>query len=291
MTIRILSVLALVPVLALAQSPVPPGATLETIGTGFEFTEGPVWNDKVGLLFSDIWPGKIYRWTPDSGMSPFMSPSDSSNGLTYDLRGDLILTQMAKRRISRMDAKGAIVPLVGMYRGKKLNSPNDLVVKSDGSIFFTDPDFNVPGGPSNKELSIKGIYRLAPGGALQLLDSTFDKPNGICFSPDEKRLYVNESPRCEIYVWDIERDSVLIKKRLFASIPMKGHADGMKTDPEGNLYCTGPSGVWIFSAEGRLLDKIATPTKPSNCAWGDADRRTLYITAGPAVYRIRLGGK
>ncbi|HEX9615290.1 MAG TPA: SMP-30/gluconolactonase/LRE family protein, partial [Bacteroidota bacterium] len=249
----------------------------------------PVWNDGFGLLFSDIWPGKIYRWTPDSGVSLYLFPSDSSNGLTYDRQGRLILTQMAKRRLCRRESDGTIVPLVSSFRGKKLNSPNDLVVKSDGSIFFTDPDFNVPGGPANKELTIKGIYRLNTSGALQLLDSTFDKPNGICFSPDEKELYVNESPQGKIYVWDVVNDSTVANKRLFYSIPIPGHADGMKTDPGGNVYCTGPTGVWIISPQGVLLDKIATPVNPTNCTWGDADRKTIYITARSTVFRMRLG--
>lgn len=270
---------------------IPQGAQLETLATGFLQPEGPVWIDSLGLLFSDIMANKIYRWSPETkSVSVYMQPSDSSNGLTLDAEGRLILTQMLKRRVVRREHDGTLIPLAETFRGKKFNSPNDLVVHSSGSIFFTDPDFNVPVG-QQKELPFKGIYRISPSGSIQLLDSTFDKPNGICFSPDEKRLYVNESQQRKIYVWDVLNDSTISNKRLFASISQTGYADGMKTDTAGNLYCTGPGGVYIFSPSGTYLGKISTPINPSNCAWGDADRKTLYITAGygqGVLYRIRL---
>lgn len=264
-------------------------STLERVCTGFQFVEGPVWKDGVGLLFSDVWPSTIHRWSPaNSTVSVHLHPSDSSNGLTYDRQGRFILTQMQQRRVSRQEANGSITPLVSTFRGKRLNSPNDIVVSSSGAIFFTDPDFNVPPGQS-KELSFKGIYRLSPSGAIHLIDSTFDKPNGICFSPDERRLYVNESPRHTIYVWDAVNDSTFTNKRVFYTIPQNGYADGMKADSAGNIYCTGPGGVWVVSPAGTLITLINTPETPTNCAWGDADRRTLYITAGSSVYRIRPG--
>lgn len=274
-----------------AQSIIPPGAQVETIVTGLKQPEGPVWIDSLGLLFSDIMANKIYLWSPTTQQTTvFLSPSDSSNGLTLDNNGNLFMTQMLKRRVVRRTTDGTIIPLAETFRGKKFNSPNDVVVKSDGSIFFTDPDFNVPTGQV-KELPFKGIYRISPSGNIQLLDSLFDKPNGICFSPDEKYLYVNESAQRKIYVWDVVNDSLLTNKRLFYTITTNGYADGMKTDSAGNLYCAGPTGVWIISPEGTYLAKIATSLNPSNCTWGDADRKTLYITAGygqGAVYRIRL---
>jgi gluconolactonase len=272
-----------------AQSPVPIGAVLEKLRTGFQQPEGPVWKDGAGLLFSDIKANKIFRWSPaDSSLSEYLNPSDSSNGLTFDLQGRLILTQMAKRRVSRQELNAVITPLTSAYNGKKYNSPNDLVVKSDGSIYFTDPDFNTPAGQA-KELGFKGVFRISPYGAVYVLDSiTFDKPNGICFSPDEKKLYVNESPLGKIYVWDVVNDSTISNKKTFYTIPLGGYADGMKVDPSGNLYCTGPTGVWIISSSGVLLDKIVMTETPSNCAWGDADRKTLYITAGQSLYRIRM---
>jgi len=271
---------------AAGQSPIPPGAKLEKIAVGIQQPEGPIWIDSLGLLFSDIAGNKIYRFSAsDSSLKIFMNPSDSSNGMTLDLQGRLILTQMELRRVSRRETNGTITPLASTYKGKKFNSPNDVVVKSDSSIFFTDPDFNIPNG-QKAELSFKGIYRISPSGGLTLLDGTLDKPNGICFSLDESKLYVNESAQAKIYVWDVAGDSIT-NKRLFYSVPASGYVDGMKIDPKGNIYCSGPNGVWIISPAGVYLDKIAMET-PSNCNWGDADRKTLYITAGSSLYRIRL---
>jgi gluconolactonase len=269
------------------QSPIPPDAKLEKIASGLMQPEGPLWKDSVGLLFSEIKRNVISVWSPlDGSVKPYLQPSDSSNGITFDRQGRLVLTQMRLRRVVRQELDGTITPLASTYTGKKFNSPNDIVVKSDGSIFFTDPDFNIPFGQT-RELSVKGIYRITPTGVLVLLDSTFDKPNGICFSPDEKKLYVNESARCLIYVWDVIGDSLIVNKKLFYSIPATGYADGMKVDPSGNLYCSGPTGVWIISPTGQNLGKIALTENPSNCAWGDSDRRTLYITAGSSLYKLR----
>ena len=275
-----------------AQSPVPSGAILEKIATGFQQPEGPVWKDGSGLLFSDIQRSTIYQWSQTDSIKIFLHPSDSSNGLTLDRQGRLILTQMLTRRVARQELNGTITPLVSTFNGKKFNSPNDVVVKSDGSIFFTDPDFNIPGGAKNKELTFQGIYRISPSGTLSLLDSSLNKPNGICFSLDEKMLFVNESALDKIYVWDVVNDSTLTNKRLFYTIPGSrpntDYVDGMKIDTAGNIYCTGPTGIWIVSPTEVLLGKIAVPVAPSNCNWGDADRKTLYITGGNSLYRIRL---
>ncbi len=267
----------------------PLNAQVEELATGFLQPEGPVWMDGVGLLFSDIAANKIYCWSPfDSSITDFMYPSDSSNGLTFDLDSNLILTQMAKRRVSRRESDGSITPLAETYDGKKFNSPNDLVVKSDGSIFFTDPDFNTPVGQP-KEMGFKGVFRIGTSGNIQVLDSTtFDKPNGICFSPDESKLYVNESPLGIIYVWDVVDDSLITNRTVFFTIPVMGYVDGMKVDPAGNLYCTGPTGVWVISPDGVCIDTIYVPVFPSNCNWGDVDRQTLYITGGSSLYRYRL---
>ena len=269
------------------QSPIPPDAKLEKLATGLLQPEGPLWKDGAGLLFSDIKRNLIDVWSPlDGSVKPWLQPSDSSNGITFDRQGRLVLTQMRLRRVARQELDGTITSLASTYNGKRFNSPNDIVVKSDGSVFFTDPDFNIPFGQT-RELSFKGIYRITPTGVLVLLDSTFDKPNGICFSPDEKKLYVNESARCLIYVWDVIGDSLLINKKLFYTIPASGYADGMKVDSAGNLYCAGPTGVWIISPSGQALGKIAMAENPSNCAWGDNDRKSLYMTAGSSLYRIR----
>jgi gluconolactonase len=272
-----------------SQSPIPQSAVVEKLRTGFLQPEGPVWKDGVGLLFSDIQANKIYRWSPvDSSLVTYLNPSDSSNGLTFDKQGRLILTQMAKRRVARQELDGTITPLASLYNGKKFNSPNDLVVKSDGSIFFTDPDFNIPVGQTS-ELKFQGIYRIGPSGLITLLDKSLNKPNGICFSLDENKLFVNESAKDSIYVWDVVNDSTLANKRPFYKIPASGYADGMKVDADSNIYCTGPGGVWIVSPTGTGIGKISTsPDNPSNCAWGDADRNTLYITAKNSLYRMRM---
>ena len=283
--------------LACAQTPVPSNAKLEKLATGFLQPEGPLWRDGIGIIFSDIKANKIYQWSPtDSSLKVYLQPSDSSNGLTSDRQGRLILTQMAKRRIARQEKDGTITPLASAYNGKKFNSPNDIIVKSDGSIIFTDPDFNTPVGQKT-EINFKGIFRLSPTGTLQALDSTsFPKspntsePNGICLSLDEKKLYVNDSPVGKIYVWDFVNDSTISGKKLFYTIPKGGYADGMKFDSAGYLYCTGPTGIWVISPSGVCVDTILMPNNesPSNCNWGDADGKTLYITSGSSLYRIRI---
>jgi gluconolactonase len=270
-----------------AQSPVPSSAVVEKISTGYAFVEGPVWSDSLGLLFSDMNGNKIIRWTQADGASVFMNPSSNANGLTFDKNKKLLMNQCGLRRVARLDSGGVQTPLATTFRGKKLNSPNDIVVKSDGAIFFTDPPFNIPTGQS-QELPFSGIYRINRAGTLQLLDSTLSLPNGICFSPDESKLYVNESQQRIIYVWDVVNDSVISNRRTFASIPVTGYADGMKIDSAGNLFCAGPRGIWVYSPAGVILDTILVTETPSNCNWGGADRKTLFITAQTSLYRIRL---
>ncbi len=290
-------ILMIVASTAFAQSPVPVGAKLERVATGFLQPEGPVWYDGSGLksadvntlLFSDIAGNTIYQYSPSTDKTtPFLSPSDSSNGMTFDRQGRLVFCQMGYRRVVRIDSDGVITPLTSTYQGKRFNSPNDVVVKSDGAIFFTDPPFNVPAGQS-RELSFAGIYRISPYGSVQLLDSTLKYPNGICFSPDESKLYVNDSQVRIIYSWDVVDDSLLENRQILASMKPSGYADGMKVDSAGNLFSAGPLGIWVFDSKGDLLDTILVPeTSTSNCNWGDADRKTLYITAGKSLYRIRL---
>ncbi|MBN2092624.1 SMP-30/gluconolactonase/LRE family protein [candidate division KSB1 bacterium] len=270
-----------------SQSILDPNARLEEIASGILQPEGPVWKNGIGLLFSDIKGNKIYKWTSEKGKEVYLSPSDSTNGLTYDLKGNLIAGQMGLRRIVRFENDGTQTSLADRYDGKRFSSPNDLVVKSDGSIFFTDPDFNIPIG-QKKELGFNGIYRISPKGVLQLL-TTLALPNGICFSPDEKKLYVNDSQAHKIYVWDVINDSTIANKKLFFTIPVTGYADGMKIDGAGNIYCTCSSAVWVISPSEEQLGKINLPsnTSASNCAWGEADNKTLFITAGTSVYKIR----
>jgi gluconolactonase len=278
-----------------AQSPLPSGAIVQKLYRGFIQPEGPVWVDSIGLLLSDIQGNKIYEWSKtDGSVKSFLNPSYNSNGLALDRQGRLILTQMGLRRVSRREFNGTIISLASTFRGIKFNSPNDVVVKSDSSIFFTDPDYNIPSNYGTR-LNYQGIYRISPSGTVALLDSTLNEPNGICFSPDEKTLYVNDSHKCIIYAWDVVDDSVISGKRVFYTLPTSisedniNYADGMKTDSAGNIYCTGPMGIWIVSSSGTYLDKISMSKSPSNCAWGDADRKTLYITAtDSSLYKIRF---
>jgi gluconolactonase len=275
----------LIPSMTLVSS-FPEDTTAIQLADGFEFLEGPLWIDDVGLIFSDIPADKIYLWTQKSGISVYLDPSGNSNGLTLDRERRLVLTQMGHRRVARRDADGSLTVLADNFGGRKLNSPNDLVVKSDGSVFFTDPPFNIPRG-ERQELPFSGIFRIAPSGNLQLLDSTLALPNGICFSTDETKLYVNNSRERVIYVWDVIDDSTIANKRAFASVTPEGYLDGMKIDEEGNIYCTGPTGILVFAPNGELLRTIPVPGQTTNCAWGDADRKSLYITSGGGLYRTR----
>ncbi len=273
--------------LVLAQSPVPPGTPLDKIATGFQFVEGPLWHPQGFLIFSDIPANTVYKWDPITGKTAaFYTPSGNSNGLALDLNGRVLLCQHGRRRVARLNADGSETALAERYQGKRLNSPNDLAVKSDGSIYFTDPPYGI--NASQEAVKFYGIFSLKPGGELILLDKSLTRPNGICFSPDEKKLYVNDSQALRIYVWDVKEDLTIANKKLFYAMTGGGAADGMKTDTEGRLYCSGPGGVWIFSAEGKVIDKISVPETVTNLNWGDADYRTLYITAGVSVYSIRL---
>ncbi|HOU17288.1 MAG TPA: SMP-30/gluconolactonase/LRE family protein [Candidatus Marinimicrobia bacterium] len=291
--LRILSICSVLIILiqssVISQVILDPDAVVEEIVSGIQQPEGPVWREGLGLLFSDIKGNKIYKWTSEKGKEIYLDPSYNTNGLAYDLEGRLVAGQMGLRRVVRFEKDGSQTSLADSYDGKKLNSPNDLVIKSDGAIFFTDPDFNIPLGES-KELSFNGVYRISPSGVLQLLTSSLTLPNGICFSPDESKLYVNDSQVHKIYVWDVVDDSTITNKKLLYTIPVPfSYADGMKIDVDGNIYCTCSSYVWVISPEGELIGKIALPSNvsASNCAWGDDDNRTLFITAGNSVYRVR----
>lgn len=264
-------------------------ATLEKIADGFKFVEGPVWHPDGYLLFSDIPANTIYKWQPNQKVQVFRRPSGNSNGNTLDLQGRLITAEHSNRRVSRTEKDGKIVTLVQEYQGKRLNSPNDLVVKSDGSIYFTDPPYGIKS--EQEELGFYGVYRLMPDGTLTLLVDDFVRPNGIAFSPDEKQLYVNDSQEGHIRVFDVKADGTLTNGKIFAEqkdASKKGVPDGMKVDSQGNVYSTGPGGVWIFSQTGEVLGQIETPETAANLAWGDSDYKTLYITASSGLYRVRL---
>jgi len=273
---------------------------LEQLGTGFGFTEGPVWN-QLGryLLFSDLVQNKIRKWSPAEGITDFRVPSGKSNALLFDKYGRLMACEHINRRISCTEPDGSIFTIVSHYNGKRLNSPNDLIMKSDGCIYFTDPPFGLTaefGELGHQELDFSGVYRISPDGkTITLLIDDFDAPNGLAFSPDESLLYIDDSERMHIRVFDVKDDGTIYNGRVFAkqfslSIAIDPRVewcpDGLKVDSEGNVYCTGPGGIWIFNPAGIHLGTIPVAEQPANFAWGEDDWKTLFITASTSLYRI-----
>ena len=275
---------------------------IEKLAGTFKFTEGPVWfAGKHELLFSDIPADRIVRWVPrkeGSAVETFRTPSGQSNGLTFDKQGRLIACEHANRRVTRTEPDGTITVLADRFEGKRLNSPNDVVVKSDGAIYFTDPPYGVDS--KLRELDFQGVYRISPkaigpstssGRTLALLARDFNKPNGLAFSPDEKILYVADTEGTAetnggfIRAYDVAADGTLANGRIFTQVP---GPDGMKVDVEGNIYCTAADGVEVFSPSGKKLGVISPAEQPANCAFGDADWKTLYMTCRTGLYRIRV---
>jgi len=258
---------------------------VEKLAGDFQFTEGPLWvAAKNELLFSDIPADRIVRFK-DGTCETFRTPSRNANGLTLDKQGRLIACEHGSRRVTRTAADGTITVLAERYEGKRLNSPNDVVVKSDGATFFTDPPFGVR--REDRELDFQGVYRIAPDGkTLTLVARDFLKPNGLAFTPDEKILYINDTDRGHIRAFDVAGDGTLSNSRIFtANAP---GADGMKVDTEGNVYCACRTGVMVFDRTGKDLGTFAMPEQPTNCAFGGADWKTLFITARPSLYRVRI---
>jgi len=273
----------------------PEKVRLVRVATGFRFTEGPVWDSKEKyLLFSDIPASTIFKVSTDGHVSIFRKPSGHSNGLTFDQAGRLIACEHGNRRVTRTEPSGVVTVLADTFRGKQLNSPNDVIVKSDGTIYFTDPFYKKVDGikPHQQEQTIQGVYKISPHShEIVVVASDFEKPNGLAFSPDEKTLYIDDSStRRHIRVFDVLPNGNVANGRVFHDMDNeeKGNPDGMKVDREGNLYCTGPGGVWVLNSQGQHLGTIVIPEKPANCAWGDSDFRTLYITAKTSVYAIRV---
>ncbi len=269
--------------------------TIEKILTGFCFTEGPVWHpyDK-HLTFSDIICNTIYRWNDAAGLTIFRQPSYLANGNTFDRHGRLLTCEHGTSRVSRQNSDGTVEVLASRFEGKELNSPNDIVIKSNGDIYFTDPNYGRglrAGIPRQQELPVQGVYRLRPEtGELTLLTDQFKNPNGLCFSLDEQRLFINDSPTQQIHSFAVQPDGTLADGQLWAVAekPGIGAVDGMKFDSEGNLYCCGPGGIYLFDTEANWLGHIEMPEQTANLAWGDDDLRTLYITASTSIYRTRV---
>lgn len=280
---------------------IPAGTALEKIADGFQFTEGPVWDARRScLLFSDIIGNRIYQWSPRDGASVWREPSGMSNGLTFDREGRLCACEHGNRRVSRTEADGRVVTLVERYQGKRLNSPNDLVYRSDGMLYFTDPPYGLspPYGLAGQEgeLDFHGVFRLTPKGELVLLCRDFERPNGLAFSPDERRLYIADTPQYHVRIFDVAADGSLSGGREFVELRGEGggRPDGMKIDSQGNLWCTGPGGVWVFDPGGEHLGSIRVPERQTaNVAWGQSGLDPaepwswLYMTSHVGVYRLQ----
>ena len=271
---------------------IPEKAILEQVATGFGFTEGPLWCGDY-LLFSDIRRNRIVRFRMRSEgpeITTYRSPSGNSNGLTVDRSGRLIVCEHSGRRVTRTEVDGSVSILAERYDGRRLNSPNDVVVRSDGSIYFTDPSFG-SGSPAKwKELSFNGVYSITADGELFLLADDFEMPNGLAFSPDEDILYINDTTRNHIRAFDVSDNGGISNGRVFIKMEGEeiGRPDGMKVDQQGNVYCTGPGGIWIMQPDGKCLGRVMMPEQPANFGWSDRDWKTLYITARTSIYRLRL---
>jgi gluconolactonase len=268
---------------------------VENLATGFLFTEGPLWQARDRyLLFSDIPGDHLRKWSPDGGVATFRKPCKQSNGLAWDRAGRLVACEHATSRLTRTEANGDITVLASTYAGKELNSPNDVVVKSDGAIYFTDPTYGRDEGYGNRrplQLDFRGVYRVAPDDySLSLLIDDFIQPNGLCFSLDEQQLYVNDTVRQHIRRFDVLADGSLANGRVWAQTTGEGAGapDGMKIDCAGNIYCCGPGGIHVFAPNATCLGVIRLPEYTANFCFGDDDLRSLYVTASTSIYRLRV---
>ena len=301
---------------------VPVDAKLEKVATGYKWTEGPVWIPAGYLLFAEIPSNRIMKWTPGERAATFLQPSgyqgtetykgpeSGSNGMTLDKQGRLTVAGHARRNVFRLeslDSGAKLTVLADRYHGKRLNSPNDVVYKSDGSLYFTDPPYGLPTQSDHdplKELPFNGVFRIADAAShaagtppdnrkLQLLIKDLTRPNGIAFSPDEKYLYiaVSDMDHMTWMRYDVKPDGTVANGSVFCTANSSqgvGSPDGIKVDRKGNLYGAGPGGLWIISSEGKHIGTVKVPERVSNCYWGDADAQSLYITASSSVYRIHL---
>ena len=284
---------------------VPKNAVIEKLADGFTFTEGPLWRPSGVLWFSDVIGNVVRQWSPDGKVTEILNPGgydgkgnlppggyNGPNGMAADKDGAVLLCQHGYRRIVRISKAIKVTTVVDEFEGKRLNSPNDLVFRADGSLYFTDPPYGLPKGDADpaKELKFNGVFRLADG-KLQAVIKDLTRPNGIAFSPDQKTLYVaNSGPHMLWMAYDVAEDGAVSNGRVFfdaTGAQDPGVPDGMKVDEKGNIYAAGPGGIWVFSPAGKHLGTIKPPEVPANCNWGD-DWKSLYITARTGLYRIRL---
>ena len=249
----------------------------ERVADGLKFTEGPAWNAKGFLIFSDIPANRIYRWEEGKELAVFREPSQNSNGLAFDAKGRLVACEHGARRVTRTEADGTTSVLADRFEGKRLNSPNDLTLGPDGSIYFTDPPYGVK--PDERELDFQGVFRIAPDGKLSLVVKDLGRPNGLGLSPDGKRLYVDDSERKLVNVYDVQSDGSVANGRLLIDLAQHGTrvCDGLKVDAEGNLYVTGTEGVYVVSPEGKFLARIGCAGQCTNCCFGGADGKLSLV--------------
>lgn len=268
-------------------------AVLELIGDGFVFTEGPVWDFEAGeLVFSDIPGDAMYRYRPGEGISDYRRPSNFSNGMTIDAQGRLVVCEHQTRRVVRGSATAGFEVVADSYDGSPLNAPNDVVVAPDGSIVFTDPHYGLGegfGGPAEQVLGHRGVYRVPPdGGEPELLIADFDGPNGLAIDARGTRLFVDDTERAHIRVFEIGANWQLTGGEVFVELSGDGDGvlDGLKLDQQGNMWSTGPGGIWLVNNAGAVIGRIRVPVVAANLAWGDADAGSLYITASERLYRL-----
>jgi gluconolactonase len=263
--------------------------SVEVVAEGFKFTEGPLWLSEGRLIFSDIPADTIYALEKkEEGLqqSVYRQPSGESNGLAVDAKGRLIACEHKNRRVTLTESDGTVKVLADKYEGKRLNSPNDVVVRADGTVFFTDPPYGL--AERKPDLDFSGVFAIRPDGSLKLLANDFDRPNGLAFSPDQKTLYVADTTKSRVRAFDVVADGTLSNDRVFCELP---GPDGMKVDVDGNLWCTARDGVRVLDSKGKLVQTIEFPQVPANCGFGDEDLRSLYVTARTAVYKIRCTAK
>ena len=266
----------------------------ERLATGFGFTEGPLWHPEGFYTFVDIRKSTLHRLTPGKPPELVRENTGEGNGTTFDLQGRLVICEGGNRRVTRWSSVGRSEVLMDRYEGKRLNRPNDVVCKSDGSLWFTDPGLRVP--LAERELPSAGVYRIAPDGTTSMV-ADCEYPNGLAFSPDERTLYVANTRWTQyIHAFELDAGGAVVRRRIFADMSSDetdGVPDGMKVDVDGRVYCTGPGGTWVFAPDGTRLGIIRTPEIPANLAFGGPDLRTLFFTARTSVYarRVKVSGQ
>lgn len=268
--------------------------SFETLGSGYAFTEGPIWHPTGKfLIFSDMPGDHMRRWSASRGVETFRKPSNMANGNAYDRSGRIVTCEHATSRVTRMESDGKICVLASHYEGKELNSPNDIVVKRDGGIYFTDPIYGrieYYGVAREPQLDFRGVYRINTDGTLQLLADDFGQPNGLCFSLDESILFVNDTERMHVRAFDVDSGGRITNSRVWVQLVGEGPGgpDGLKVDSKGNLYCCGPGGIHVFATDGACLGVIRTPEVSANFNWGEDGLTTFFITASTSLYRIHV---